>query len=474
MSLEVQAEPVEIPEPTQPVLAINSAAKAQLWRRRRFQVGGAALLILLIAGVATNNFLSQQYSPAGAVRQYLSALQAGDATSVWNATQVAPPSSATTANLTDQAALKAAIANQRDIKSFAVTGTTRLDNSRSSVDVSYETAAGTKLAKFVVERSADSHLALYPGWKVVVTPALLQVVLPHGSSGLSVDGHPIALPGGKSTVAVLPLVHRLDFAATAFFTSQTLSVDALFSSGQIVAYRPALSAVGLAKVKAAVEVAFVTCTQQTAPYRVPDGGCPQSSGRDATATGQWALLGDPTQDITVNFDQELNAVAAGHFQMVFSYQSYGAQRVPDASAYNAPLVFGASDVSVGSIAPATAVPALQRPSGATDEVAKGLVTKAFATCASVSSTYVANCPQQALDVDVSGLHWALSGDPLATATVTYDPSSGLFTVHGSYAMTASYRSFGFSKTQTSLSTAYDAYLLWDGQALQLVTIEGVS
>jgi hypothetical protein len=424
--------------------------------------------------LVTNNFLARQYAPDGAVRQYLAALQSGDANAAWNVIQVSPPAAAATVSLTDQAALKAALTTGKaDIKSFSITAATNRDANSASVDVTYVTSAGTTQAKFLVLHSGQTYFAIYPGWRVAIRPSLLQVNLPPGTSGITVDGRSVALPAGKSTVALLPLPHRIQVNGNALFATQTVSVDAMAAEAQDLSYEPTLSDAGLAKVKAAVKAAFAICSQQTESYHVPDRGCPQSSGTSA-GSGQWSIVGDPTADLAVRFDQDLNATAIGHYQMVFSYQQNGTERVPDANAYTAPLTLTGSDASVASImSTKDGIPALTRPAQATDETVKALVAKAFTQCAAARVSELANCPEQLVDVDVSGVHWSLGSDPLASGAVTFDPSTGLFTVRGSYAMTASYNSFGIAKTQGSLTTSYEAYLLWDGQALQLVSIVGV-
>jgi hypothetical protein len=87
---------------------------------------------------------------------------------------------------------------------------------------------------------------------------------------------------------------------------------------------------------------------------------------------------------------------------------------------------------------------------------------------------VANCPQFAPDIIITNVRWRLTQNPISAATVLFDPTNGLFTVHGNFAMAVSYSWFGNPKSGTSLNTAYDARLFWDGQTYQLVTIDGAS
>jgi hypothetical protein len=161
--------------------------------------------------------------------------------------------------------------------------------------------------------------------------------------------------------------------------------------------------------------------------------------------------------------------------MEITYQeagSPGTHHDLSSGGYSAQLLIAATSVAVGSIRAADGLPALQRPAGASDQTAKDLVSKALTACAGVQLQSPPDCPQQLLSAGVSNVRWTLSGDPLAGATVTFDQKSGVFTVHGRFAMSASYDFLGNAETTTSFYPAYDALLCWDSQALVLVTIQG--
>ena len=97
---------------------------------------------------------------------------------------------------------------------------------------------------------------------------------------------------------------------------------------------------------------------------------------------------------------------------------------------------------------------------------------AFAQCAGARAVAQADCPQKLAAADPSNVSWQLSGDPLSAATVSFDQQSGMITVQGNFNMTATYYILGYSNTGSSDTTTYKAYLLWDGQALKLITISG--
>jgi hypothetical protein len=475
MSTEVQSQPTEFTQGPDQISStpVTLKAKHPLWRRRRYQVSGAVVLVAVIAVFVANNFLAQQYTPEGAVRQYMAALQAGDAAKAWDAIQVAAPTAPVAATVADRASLQAAFsAGKPDIKDFVVTGTSQLDSTTTAVEVTYDTSAGSKQAKFLAQRSGQTHLGIYPVWHLLITPTILEITLPKGTSGVSIDGKQVALPQGTSSVAVLPVAHKLQFNGTAVLAAQMVSVDAFYSLAQLVTYTPSLTSDGLAKTKAAISTYFTACAKQTS---LSPAGCPQSLSNGFASSGQWQLVGDPTQDLEIGFDKNLNPVATGHFQMVIAYQEDGyTGTLHDASSggYSAGLLLTSSDVTVTSITSDNGLAGLQRPAAASDQAAKDLVAKAFAQCAAARVAAQADCPQGLAFPDVTNVSWSLSGDPLSAATVAFDPQSGLYTVQGNFNMTTQYYVQGYPYSRPSYTTTYKAYLLWDGQALKLITISG--
>lgn len=453
-----------------------SVALRRPWQQRRYRLAAGALLIAVVVAAVANNLLARQYTAEGAVRQYLGALQSRDASRAWGQIQVAAPAQPARTSLIDEAALRASLATTKpDIRSFSVNSSTRIDAATQLVAFSYDTSSGTKQAKFIVQQSGAKSLFLYPSWHLIVVPTILQITLPTGSSGIAVDGKALALPPGASTIAVLPLGHKVTINRTQIVAEQTVPLDAFFSAGQTLTYQPALTSVGLDMAKRAVKAAFDQCAQRTDPNADFDG-CPQTIGHSLAGSGTWQIVGDPTQDLAVTFDKKMNAVAAGHYQMVYGYRVSGDEgvlHIPVGSGYRASLGLEADAVNVASIQSASDLGPLVRPAGATDQAAKDLVGPAFKRCAAVRAQWVVDCPQRLLSL-ATNVRWTLTGDPLSGARVDFDQNSGQVTVHGNFAMTVSYLFFGYPKKEPSFTSAYVAYLFWDGQSLQLVTIDASS
>jgi len=454
-----------------PILGTHSPA---VWQGRPYRLIALLAVFVVVAGLVGNDLAERQDTPEGAVRQYLSALRSGDSNGAWSAIQVALPAGPVAASLLDRAAFQAALgAGRPDLGSFAVTASSSVDSATSVVSISYDTAAGTKSAQLVVRRSGGTQLGLFPAWHVMIEPTELQVTLPGGVDGIAVDGRPVALPDGGSTIAILPLWHRIDFDGTAMVAPASASVDAFFANALSVTYQPALTAAGMDQARIALSAAFAACARQTVSEPAATSGCPQSAGLPQPIAGQWQLVGDPSRELTLGFDRGMNAVAAGHYQMVFAWRLQGTQHLPVARSYAAALLLTATGITVASIQNSDGAPALRRPAAASDQAAKALVAEAFTRCAAATSDYAADCPQYLADAGVTNARWVLAGDPLAGAIVEFDDASGLFTVHGTFDMSAAYLWYGsYPRTRQSFYTAYNAYLLWDGQALQLVTVEG--
>src|SRR4030081_599521 len=146
------------PAPSAGVASSATASVTPRLSRRRLQLGAGALIALAIAAVLANNFIASQYTPEGAVRSYLGALQSRNASAAWDQVQISASASSSTVSLTDRAALQAALANAKpDFRSFDITSTSNPDANTAMVAVTFDTSKGTKQAKFLVQRSGDKR-----------------------------------------------------------------------------------------------------------------------------------------------------------------------------------------------------------------------------------------------------------------------------------------------------------------------------
>ena len=79
----------------------------------------------------------------------------------------------------------------------------------------------------------------------------------------------------------------------------------------LTAGTPEQIAPAMDKAKAAIKAAFAVCAQQSSSSATSGSGCPQDAGLQQQVSGQWQLVGDPTQALTVGLDQNQNVAALG-------------------------------------------------------------------------------------------------------------------------------------------------------------------
>ena len=458
---------------------VQSSPPEAGWRQR---LGGwaqlvvALILVLVAAAVGANAYFAGQYSPAGTVREYLSALQAGDSARAWSLMEVASPASQPNAALLNKKALAAALATSKPTYPGLTVGNTTSNGPTATVDVSYASGRATRQAHIALVQTTGRSLLLYPVWKVVVSPALLSVTLPAGSGGDSVDGQSVTLEAGKAqTIAVFPLAHRVQLLGSSMLGGTTQSVDASGSTTVPVPASATLTSSGTDAAQKAVATALTACAAKS---ELQPADCPQSSTASLVDQVHWQLVGDPTSDLVVAFGADGSATGTGHYQMILSdHPSYGSgvQHQAVGGAYKAILRITSTGVEVGPIQFARGVPAAVRPPGATDQAAKDLVAAAFAACAAATTTSVNDCPQlTTLAVaDPTNVRWTLSGDPLSGSAVAFDGDHSVLNVTGDFAMAVGLNMGGSHFQGNSATKRYRADLLWDGSNLQLITIEGL-
>ena len=136
------------------------------WQNRRYQFMSGLLMVIVIAAFVANNIVSRQYSPEGAVRQYLAALESADSGTAWINSQVTPPGDSVTTSLTDQTAMRRALSTARpDIKSFDVSGATSIDSTHAQVTAVLGTSSSAyaQCAKARRERKSRSWCRISGG-----------------------------------------------------------------------------------------------------------------------------------------------------------------------------------------------------------------------------------------------------------------------------------------------------------------------
>ena len=94
-------------------------------------------------------------------------------------------------------------------------------------------------------------------------------------------------------------------------------------------------------------------------------------------------------------------------------------------------------------------------------------------CAAATVVSPLDCPQSPFLPEASpkNVRWHLVGDPVATASVSFDSDSALIKVAGAFEMTLDYDG-QVGGTSHSVNKHFEADLSWDGSKLNVITIQG--
>ncbi|HVB78146.1 MAG TPA: hypothetical protein VNI34_10140 [Candidatus Nitrosotalea sp.] len=452
------------------------------WRSRlgwRTRLAALAILLLLVAAIGANLYLTNLYGPQGAARQYLAALGSGDANALWALINHPSAPTGVQDSLLDRAALNAALEVDHSPITNVTVDPATIAGSVATVSVSYRRSGAISSQTLTLSQGADRHLGIYPTWRVDLVPALLSISLPPGGGGLTVDGRNVEVGSGSpQTIAVFPLHHTVNFAGNGMVeaASQDVASAAALSSGKMtVAFPTKLTAAGLAKAQQGIKDALAACAAAT---EAAPNGCPQSAVSITASHYSWKLVGDPTADLTLTPSPDGTLKGTGHYVMILTYQPVvrgGTEHQAFGGDYSALLVITGTDIKPTSMAAGSGIAALPRPAGATDQAAKDLVGPAIAKCGSAAVDLPDDCPQSDFDAfpPINHPQWSLSGDPLSAAVIAWDGAQGILTVSGPFQMFLDYGdSLGENHHDPSTTKSFQAQLVWDGSALNLVTILG--
>lgn len=437
-------------------------------------------LVLLGGAIAAHLVITRTYSPEGAVRQYLAALDRGDADGAWAASIVNSSGVKADATLLNLAGLKASLGLGKPTahSDLTVTGA-RSSGADELVDVAYNAGgAGHRATYRVRPDPTHKHLGLYPSWQVVVTPALVSIALPKAGGAFSVDGQAVDVAAGDAVqLAVFPGHHQLAMAASALFNAAQAEVAAEQAAPAVAKISLRLSLTDAAKQGAvpSVKQAFAACAAATV---LGPSGCPFGVIDNLDGPAHWSLLNDPSADLIVALDDRANILAKGHYLTAITYNGIYPSRPHHklvGGAFQAPLTWDGQKLSVQSLSAGQGVPALQRP-GVDDATVLQAVSDAFKRCAAIKALADVDCRQSAFGVGkISNVAWELQADPGTGASVNWDGDHGYFQVTGSFAMAVTFdqdNPYLPTMHESATSTGqYKADLFWNGQKAQFVTFE---
>lgn len=458
---------------------LPSTDVANVFARRfgwKSELAAALVLITLIAGEAGNLLLQQATSAAGVAARYWQAMATGDAGTAWSLTAVQQPAQG--AELLSEQALAAMLEQPENRTPGTVLTADGRDTpgSTATVEVSYRQGAATHrtILQLVRDQQARTYF-IYPRWHVKVSAAMIQLALPAGAGAISVDGLTVPQPG---LLAVFPGSHRIALAGSAFFQPASQSILATAGATVPVSLKITPTPAAATEAGTAIGAAFADCAKQAS---FAPTNCPQAINTDAIGGPSWQLVGDPTSGLSFSVGGDGWLLAAGHYQMIATYQSGNPPAVhqrPVAGAYQGRLTAANGQLTLqGFAVPAIGVTPLLRQAATDDQTVLAGLKAHFDQCLASTSIRPDGCPQHANLAfgTVSNLVWKADRDPVSGAAVSFDGDTGLFTVVGTYAMTATYDLADPYQATRHItdpdSGGYKADLFWDGQKVVFVTLE---
>ena len=237
-------------------------------------------------------------------------------------------------------------------------------------------------------------------------------------------------------------------------------------------------------VLAAVKDRLVSCAQARV---LRQANCPQSVD---DVVGQandvhWALHGDPIDGANPLVWNNDRFYVAGYAVMSVAYtvpyqvpspQSLKVQVVP----YRAEVTWTSNKAAVTNLRRFDTIDKQQitkRDPGLPWEQVAPVLGAAFHGCvAATQSPMPPQCPSSSAAQTSEHATWVLNGDPLLNAKQTFEASTGIIHVTGSYSATVTshdqFLGMNYGSTTTQ-SGDYDASLILDGAELQLLQIRSV-
>jgi hypothetical protein len=442
------------------------------WRGETLAI---AILVVIAASLAAHTLLVSLTAPSAYASRYVQAMARGDASAAWGSLRVAAPGSADATLLSRQslAAMLELPANRQPISDVEA-AEMGPSGAGVAVRVSYREAQAVRHRDLTLlpDRLQMAYFFL-PHWRVVVTPVVLQLLVPDGGGTLSLDGQ--TLPAAVKTVAVFPGSHVIQIGGSRLFAPATQAFATGLSPTAVRAPLE-LTAAARSQAIASLKTAIQACAQATA---LQPPGCPQRVADVASGPARWQLYGDPAASLVFSTNDSDQLVADGRFQMSVSYASKSPIRNrlrAVAGLYEASFGVAGEELTVKTVAPTTtAIPAVPRPSIAESDVV-GSVKAAFGACAATALPSPPGCPQSVSTLTTpTNFQWHLDADPSAGAAVAWDGDQAEYRVSGSYSMTATYdETFPyeptFHRTESSSGT-YVADLFWDGSKAAFVAFE---
>ncbi|HEX6350619.1 MAG TPA: hypothetical protein VF160_14675 [Candidatus Dormibacteraeota bacterium] len=431
----------------------------------------AVTAILCVVAVLAVTLAGQTAKPVPAEQQaahaYLDALASNNSGRIWATVTVADvqlPAGDHFLGAGDLAHMLAVPANRHQ----RISSVTLVETARSASEIVYQAA---------YQEAGDYHaaqltLGLVGGrWKVVWTPAAIAIPALPASLAVTVDGAALSGPAGQAeTASVLPGVHAVKESAGAPFSERSLQVTADQPLPAVAQpdLAPALDPGAAAAARSFAAGVVQRCLASNAGH---PAGCPNGVDVPVGTPVTWTSVGPPAADAALQLDANGGLLLQAHYQLIAAYPVHvpeDTKHVAVGGGFSVPVAWTAGAWQAAGAPQAAGFDAL-RP-GAGDAALVDAVRSGFDACAASRLLRPADCPQTLPSSGfVGSVQWHLTGDPVASTTVSFDTQRSLFSVTGTYGMSVTYTEAGAARAN-NVGGGYRADLFWDGSRPVLVNI----
>jgi hypothetical protein len=171
-----------------------------------------------------------------------------------------PPSASSRFLMKDALKAMLAYSDNHNITNVSVAGSSHQNDANYTITVHLTRAGQPTTNQLHLRRDQSrSNWLVYPYWRVVVSPSVIQIkTYPHAGE-VTLDGIDTGISGTPGSVDVIPGVHRLQLTPTGIFAGDTKQIDA--SGGASVAFDLQLSGPASAAATMTIDTFFDQCAK---------------------------------------------------------------------------------------------------------------------------------------------------------------------------------------------------------------------
>lgn len=295
---------------------------------RRLLVVLGVVVVLVIAGFVTMSIVGNQYGPKRPVREFLAALDAG------NAQSAAGELTSTNGISEQQIAQWLSVPENRTFRPTNVhIGSVQLAPSGNSATVAVSWSMGNHRVNTSLQTTKianQSHYLVFPVWRLGGIGVTVNVSVPATVSSVTVDGTSISASSGSTSFTTLPGYLSVSTSATHLISAATQTIFVSNNStGTTVNFSPSISPSVKQAALALLDKGFASCiAKENTALNLTPFSCPfydnNSSATGTLTSVTWKTDVLPSTVAKVRYSGSRNAIEmTGTVPMSVTYSWQG-------------------------------------------------------------------------------------------------------------------------------------------------------